>query len=337
MKKVFLFLFLVMINSMLFTQCDCNKPKPPVTDSTHHQVTTTITAPAFNADTAFVFVKKQVAFGPRIPNTAAQTKCATWLEKKLKAYCSNVVVQKTSLKVYDGHMVPCINLIASFNPQNPKRILLFAHWDTRPWSDQDSVIKNKPFDGADDGGSGVGILLEMARQFQMKAPDVGVDIALFDVEDYGPPSFETKWDETDQYALGTQYWCNNPHAANYKAYFGVLLDMTGAHGATFCWEETSRFYAPDVLNKVWTIAQQQGYGNYFIKQNVSGVIDDHYYVNKMNGTPCADIINMNNPNGRSFAPHWHTQQDNMNVIDANTLKAVGQTLMQVVYQEKGSF
>ena len=119
MKRVFLFLCLMMLFAVLFTRCDCNKPKPPVNDTTRHAVTTTIKAPEFDADTAFVFVKKQVDFGPRIPNTSAQTKCAAWLEKKLEAYCSDVVVQKTSIKVYDGHMVPCINLIASFNPKNP--------------------------------------------------------------------------------------------------------------------------------------------------------------------------------------------------------------------------
>lgn len=292
--------------------------------------------PVFNADSAYYDVAKQVGFGPRIPGTASQQKCSAWLIEKLKSYTPNVIIQNEKISVYNHNTVPCINIIASFNPTAAKRILLFAHWDTRPWSDQDSLNPKKTFDGADDGGSGVAILLEMARQMSKQPPSVGVDLAFFDVEDYGPPSFDKESKDDDWYALGTQYWAKNPHVANYRAYYGILLDMVGAKNATFPLEGTSRQNAPTVLQHVWSIAQSLGYGNYFLNLVAPPIIDDHNYVNSLNGTPSIDIVNLSKNTRTGFAAHWHTQQDNLNIIDKNTLNAVGQTLLQVIYTEPAS-
>ena len=125
----------------------------------------------------------------------------------------------------------------SFNPDKDKRILLFAHWDTRPYSDHDPDPANhkKPLDGADDGASGVGALLEIARQMGMKAPEVGVDIIFFDAEDYGTPEFaKDRYNDTsDTWCLGSRFWGKNPHKPGYKAEFGILLDMVGAKDAVF--------------------------------------------------------------------------------------------------------
>jgi hypothetical protein len=320
---------------LLLISCEQNKPsrddssgedfKNPAQSDVH--------VPDFNADTAYAFIAKQVSFGPRIPGTSAHATCAHWLEEKLRSYCKDVVLQDLQVEIYNGEKLPCKNLIASFNPQAEKRILLCAHWDTRPWSDRDSIDKKKQFDGADDGGSGVGVLLEIARQLSNLKTNAGIDIALFDVEDYGPPSWEPLNEDVDGYGIGTQHWANNPHHPQYRAYYGILLDMVGAKNATFLQEGTSMQYAPSVVRKVWGTANTLGYGNYFINEKANAVTDDHTYVNTINGTPCIDIINLNASAPNAFARHWHTQQDNMNVIDKNTLKAVGQTLLQVIYTE----
>ena len=327
---------------LLFTillLASCNGDKPKATDTnppaTPVKTITSATAPGFNADSAYAFIAKQVSFGPRIPGTVAQTNCANWLTAKLKSYTPHVIVQDVKVEIYNGKLVPCKNIIASFNPEISKRILLCAHWDTRPWSDQDSLKKKSAFDGADDGGSGVGVLLEIARLLSTQQAGVGIDIALFDVEDYGPPEWEAHSGEEQpiQYCLGTQHWAENPHVENYRAYFGILLDMVGAKNATFPQEGISLQYAPSVVKNVWATAHTLGYGNYFLYEKVGAITDDHAFINSLNGTPCIDIINMDKTSPNGFARHWHTQRDNMSVIDTNTLKAVGQTLLQVIFNE----
>jgi len=297
-----------------------------------------VVPPDFNADSAYNWVAAQVAYGPRIPNTPPSTQCGNWLSAKLKQYCNQVEDEVTQVKIYNGQLVSCHNITASFNPENKKRILLFTHWDTRPWSDQDASEKQKTFDGADDGGSGTAILLELARILKDKPCGVGVDILLEDVEDYGPPYFEPgKWKEDDAYCLGTQYWCH-AHEKKYNAYYGILLDMVGARDSKFYLEWSSMQYAPAVMQDIWNSARVAGFGSYFISQQTEhGVIDDHKYVNEILHIPAIDIIAMDLGSKTTFARHWHTQQDNMQVIDRATLKAVGQTLLQVLYNEPAAF
>jgi len=328
--KAFLFFALTLLS---LSGCDCNKTKPPVNAPPDKPVAT-VTPPDFNADSAYVSTQTQVDFGPRIPGTPAQTKCAAYFERFFKRLTPNVVVQDVSVPIYNGKQVPCKNIIASFNPENPKRILLFAHWDTRPFADRDSAHMDAKFDGADDGAAASAILMEIARLLKDKPANVGIDIALFDVEDYGPPSDEPKWDEKDQYALGTQYWCKHPHVPNYRAYYGVLLDMAAAKNARFLIEGVTQQYAPSVAQQIWNTASSLGYGNFFINEFANPIIDDHYYVNTMNGTPCVDIIYLDKSSATGFAPHWHTTLDNMNIVSRETMKAVGQTLLQVIYNEQ---
>ncbi|MEP7127892.1 MAG: M28 family peptidase [Chitinophagales bacterium] len=332
--KTFKSTALLLLIIAILIGCGEKKPKPDSTPATEGATKTTVNmvVPDFNADSAYTYVAKQVAFGPRIPGTAAQEKCAQWLYAQLKSYSSNVVLQDVKVELYNGKKVPCKNLIASFHPEMQKRILLCAHWDTRPWSDQDSLDKKSAFDGADDGGSGVAVLLEIARILSQQKTGVGIDIAFFDVEDYGPPYWDplSNEEKPTAYCIGTQYWANNPHVSNYRAYFGILLDMVGAKNATFPQEGLSLKFAPSVVKNVWDTANGLGYGNYFVYSKTNSITDDHAFVNSINGTPCIDIINMNS---RGFAKHWHTQQDNMSIIDKGTLKAVGQTLLQVIFNE----
>ena len=332
-SKLYL-LFALPIFCVQTTGCKNSQPKQEsTTPQPASEVTVKKTAPDFNADSAYTFIEKQVSFGPRIPGTPAQTSCANWLTQKMKSFTPDVIVQDVQVALYLQKNVACKNIIGSFNPQAKKRILLCAHWDTRPWSDRDKTEPKKPFDGADDGGSGVAVLLEIARQLKTDQPDVGIDIAFFDVEDYGPPAWESRQEDQNSYCLGTQEWANHPHVPNYRAYYGILLDMVGAKNATFLQEGLSLEYAPSIVKKVWDTGNALGYGNYFSYTKVNGITDDHTFVNSLNQTPCIDIISLDKTSGTGFPAHWHTQQDNMNIIDKNTLKAVGQTLLQVIYSE----
>ncbi len=304
--------------------------KDTVTET--HTRSGTITVPAFNAENAYAHIEAQVAFGPRVPGTIAQTQCAAWMKSKLQEYCDTVYVQQTQLTAGDKKTrLPCINLIGSFHPQAKTRILLLAHWDTRPWADRDSRDKDKPIDGADDGGSGVGVLLELARVIRenpLNNPDLGIDILLTDVEDYG----KSEWGD-DSYALGTQYWTRNPHVAGYKAKAGILLDMVGGKNARFPMEGNSQQYAPGVLREVWAAAGQSGYSSYFVYEQGGSITDDHVPVNEIIKIPTIDIINLPAGSSTGFVNHWHTHEDNMTNIDKGTLKAVGQTLLQYLYTQ----
>lgn len=293
-----------------------------------------VKSPDFNADSAFQLVQKQVDFGPRVPNTKQHDACGDFLVAKLKGYGLQVVEQAFKDTTFDNTILNGRNIIGSFNPSASKRILLAAHWDSRPFSDQDSLVKNKPVLAANDGASGVGILLEVARVLsaQKPAPEIGVDIIFFDAEDWG--SSDKAEDEYSGFCLGSQYWAANKHIPNYTAYFGILLDMAGAKGATFFKEGYSVQMAESVVNSVWNTASRIGYSNIFINERGGSITDDHLAVNKIAKIPMIDIIHTR-PNNmtKTFFDQWHTNDDTMEHIDPKTLKAVGQTLIQVIYQE----
>lgn len=285
--------------------------------------------PNFSPDSAYNHIEKQLSFGFRTPGSIGQKNCANWLELQLKQYCDTVYRQSVTVKGGDGKSLPCINLIGSINPNAKRRILLLTHWDSRPWADEDDSAKTKPILAADDAASGVGVLIELSRQIQLQkiSPDLGIDIFFTDVEDYG----KTEWGE-DSYCLGTQYWARNPHVAGYTADFGILLDMVGAKGATFPMEGISAQYAGEIQRNVYQAAHRAGYSSYFPFVQGGGITDDHKYVNELIKIPTIDIININANSNQVFKPHWHTHDDNMNIIDRATLKAVGQTLLQVIYE-----
>jgi glutaminyl-peptide cyclotransferase len=288
-----------------------------------------VTPPSFNADSAYYFVKAQVDIGPRIPGTAAHSKCADYLTAKLKSFGFEVIVQKGTIQTYDGKKFSLKNIIASYRPELKSRVLICSHWDTRPWADEDKQDGNKPFDGANDGASGVGVGLEVARQIRLSPPAVGVDIIFFDLEDYG----ETGGDDETSWCLGSQYWSKNLHKPDYYANFGILLDMVGGAHAVFPKEEESVNNASAIVDKVWKTANSSGYGSYFSTQTRAYVgTDDHLYVNQA-GIPCVDIIPFDEQNN-GFGDFHHTHKDNMSIIDKTTLKAVGQTLLEVIYNEK---
>ncbi|WP_321478649.1 M28 family peptidase [uncultured Bacteroides sp.] len=299
--------------------------------------TAKVIAPKFNADSAYQYVKAQVDFGPRVPNTSAHVACGNYLANKLTEFGATVTNQYAELISYDKKILKCRNIIGSYKPESKKRILLFSHWDSRPWADNDPNEKNHhtPILGADDGASGVGTLLEIARLINKKQPELGIDIIFFDAEDYGAPEFYQGEHKEEYWCLGTQYWAKNPHVQNYNARFGILLDMVGGKNATFYKEGYSLKYAKSVVKKVWKKAHELGYEKYFINEEGGFVTDDHYFVNKIARIPSIDII----PSDRKsesggFAPYWHTLKDNMDIINKTTLKVVGQTILEVIYNEK---
>ena len=316
--------------------CSCGQRSSNAQPETVTEVKqATTTAPSFNADSAYAFIDRQVSFGYRVPNMPGHKACGDYLAAELKRFGAQVYEQEMTLTAYDGTKLDCRNIIGSFNPEQEKRILLFAHWDTRPYSDEDPNPANhcKPIDGADDGASGVGVLLEIARQIGMKTPNIGIDIAFFDAEDYGVPEFakEQYGNTSDTWCLGSRFWGRNPHKPGYKAQFGILLDMVGARDAVFYKEYISMRYAARYVDEVWEKARNLGYGKYFINANGGAITDDHEAIIEETGIPCLDIINYDPNTEEGFRAHWHTQNDNMNVIDRDVLKAVGQTVIEIIY------
>jgi glutaminyl-peptide cyclotransferase len=295
-----------------------------------------IKTPIFNEDSSYAYVTNQVAFGPRVPNTKEHVACGEYLARFFMKQGGWVLRQEFKATAFDGKELQLKNIVVSYNHKATKRILLAAHWDTRPFADQDKADPKKPIDGANDGASGVGILMELARAINAaeKKPDVGFDIILFDGEDYGQPMFYPGPYQENSWCLGSQYWANHKHKSNYSAYYGVLLDMVGAKDATFAKEGVSMQNAPSVVQNVWNAAARLGYGKYFISYLSDPITDDHTYINKLALIPMIDIIEYENSDGNYFGSYWHTHDDNMDVIDKNTLKAVGQTLIEVLYREK---
>ena len=284
--------------------------------------------PQFDADSAYALVARQCEFGPRVPGTSAHAACAQWLTRQLEAVADTVLVQQASVTTFDGTKLGLKNIYAAFRPEIENRVLLLAHWDCRPWADADPdpSMRRRPVMGANDAASGVAVLLELARCLRGMPPTVGVDILLVDVEDWGADGDEDSW------ALGTQYWARHPQWVSTTPHYGVLLDMVGARGARFAPEYFSMEYASGFVGHVWNVAREAGYGNYFVGTQGGAVTDDHIYINRIAGIPCLDIIDMRpDQEGSGFFSAWHTTHDTMDQIDPSTLKAVGQTLLHLLY------
>jgi hypothetical protein len=282
---------------------------------------------AFNADSAYHFIQKQVDFGPRVPGSMSHGECALYLEQKLALWCDTAFTQNGNALDARGRHVDIKNIIGSINPEQKKRILLCAHWDTRPQADEDVDNPTEPADGANDGASGVGVLLEIARQLNLQRPDAGVDIIFFDAEDMGE-----RQGKAETWCLGSQYWAKNPHKKDYVARFGILLDMVGPKDAVFAIEGHSWEYAKPFVLDVWKKANTLGYGSTFVNYQGGFLVDDHYFISSILGIPTLDIIHYNANDNSGFGDFWHTHKDNMESIDKSSLKAVGETVFKVVME-----
>ena len=293
--------------------------------------------PAFNSDSAYAYIEKQMAFGPRVPNSAAHTQCAVWLIEQLRAFGAEVELQKGFMPDYRGANQQIYNIIGHFGTAETftrARILLGAHYDTRPWCDEEAEYENRFYNvpGANDGASGVGVLLEVARQLGQRLADstlyTPVDIIFFDCEDMGTPQFYTGAEREDTWCLGSQLWAMQYARNKLSMYqYGVILDMVGAPDAFFPKEMYSSHYAQNYQEKIWRSAAQLGYGALFSEQQSYPITDDHYYVNYLAGVPCVDIIHYDVRNATGFASWWHTRNDDMSNISKSTLQAVGEVVM----------
>jgi Zn-dependent M28 family amino/carboxypeptidase len=326
MKKVLYALLL----SVLAASCGGTKKAQDAGEQKANPVAVT-----FNADSAYAFCEQQCQFGPRVMNSEAHELCGQWIARKFRSYGLEVVEQKATLRGYDGTPLQSTNIIASYKPGVAPRLLVCAHWDSRPWADNDPDEANhrKPVMAANDGASGVAVMLEAARLL----PDslgVGIDFVCFDAEDWGIPQWADAEDPGDTWALGAQHWAANPHCDPNTIRFGILLDMVGGQQARFYREGYSMQRAKKVVDKVWKAADVAGYSSYFLQEECGWVTDDHVPVNDVAGIPCIDIINHYPAcEQSSFGPTWHTIHDDMEHIDRQTLKAVGQTLLQVLFTE----
>lgn len=280
----------------------------------------------FDADSAYSYVERQVAFGPRVNNTGSHLKAGEWLESELRRHGADVRLQETTLKAADGENIRIKNIFGQFNPESSSRLLLLAHWDSRPWADEDPLEANrkKPVDGANDGASGVGVLLEVARQLGRQNPEYGVDILFVDAEDRG------MHDDDESWALGCRYFAQNPIIKGYSPKEAILLDMVGAANACFAREQISMVNAPGLLDRVWKAARDAGFSSYFRDIPGGGVTDDHVELLKV-GIPAIDIIDFRPDSDTGFPAGWHTVNDNMGAIDKESLRAVGQTVLQFIY------
>lgn len=293
--------------------------------------------PTFCEDSAMQSINTQCAFGPRVTGTEAHRLCGDYIVETFKRYGCTVTEQTAELTAYNGQKLPGRNIIASVNPDNMDRILICAHWDCRPWADNDPDEKNHktPILAANDAASGVAVMLELARQIQSLQLNFGVDFICFDAEDWGTPQWdeENYPDSHDSWCLGSTYWATNPHKENYEARYGILLDMVGGRGSKFAQESYSLYYAPTVVQMLWHLASQIGYGAFFSMEEGGGVVDDHVPVNQIANIPCIDIIPHFENGPSSFGPTWHTVADTPENIDPAVLKAVGQSVLQLIYND----
>lgn len=288
----------------------------------------------FNGDSAYRHIAAQVEMGPRVPGSDAHSECRQYIENMLRHYGADTVISQTfTTKAFTGDMLTLTNITGKINNKADRRILLAAHWDTRPWAEHDSNsdARQRPIPGANDGGSGVGVLLELARVLKSAPADIGIDLVFFDGEDYGNSSTWGNSDET--WCLGSQYWAdNNSYTEATRPAYGIVLDMVGGKNAKFHREVSSNVNAPEIVDKVWDIARRSGKGGTFVNSLGGNIIDDHLQLNRA-GIPSIVIIESNNPRTRSFNPTWHTQSDDLSNIDRKSLKNVGQTILNLIYEE----
>ncbi len=336
MKKINILKYFAITIVLVAMSCksgDSTKQEP---SSSSIQDTEQRSIPVFSGDSAFLFIEKQLEFGPRNPGSRGHAFAKQWLADKLGQYTDTLILQNFKAVTWDKKSLDATNIIGMFNPDAKERVLLAAHWDTRSIAEEDSdpAMRNKPILGADDGGSGVGVLLEIARQLSENEISIGVDIVFFDAEDQG----QNGGNDMNSWCLGAQHWSKNLPWPGYKPVFGILLDMVGSKTPRFTREAISLNFARDVTDRVWKIASNSGYGGYFVMDESGPITDDHYFVNTIAKIPMINIINRPVDSKTGFGDYWHTHRDNLDIIEKRSLKAVGQVVLQVLYKvDDGSF
>ena len=294
--------------------------------------------PAFSTDSAMAYLKAQTDLGPRVPGSQAHKECGDYLVERLTAFgADSVIEQNVMVKAWNGDMLPLRNILARFNSDAPgDPILLLAHWDSRPWADAetDATKTGQPIDGANDGASGVAVIMEIARMAGEHGSIMPLDVLFVDGEDYGSPG-DSGGDETT-WCLGTQAWLETlPYSNSKRPRYAILLDMVGGKGARFHREIVSNAYARDIVDMVWNTATSIGLSDRFANTQGGAVVDDHLFLNRY-GIPAIDIIENYNESTGSFNPTWHTLDDNYENIDPSTISDTGRLISYLTIKRKQS-
>lgn len=333
MKRIIPFATLIGFSLCLSVVTGCGKTAKPAGEVPAESVE--LTPVAFSADSAMAYLRAQCDFGPRVPDSEAHRRCGDYIAGKFRAFGLDVKEQRTTVTGWDGARLGCRNIVASYRPEAEERIVIAAHWDSRPWADADpdSANHRKPVPAANDGASGVAVMLETARRLAELKPAVGVDFVCFDVEDRGAPYWGEAPADGSDWCLGSQHWAREAAAAGYKARYGILLDMVGGRDARFCYEGYSMRHAEAVMRRLWDTAAAVGGDGVFLKQDGSWATDDHVPMNQVAGIPTVDIIPYVAGDGSAFGSTWHTVSDTPENISPETLRIVGQTLLQMISEE----
>lgn len=321
---------LLLAISMLFGAC-AGRPASANPTASVASEKQSAAIPVFSGDSAYAAVAAQVDMGPRYPGSDAAEECAVWIKEQLNKYGADTVIVQHDMvpdPMNTSRRVPLNNILGRFNTQAKNRIMLVAHYDTRPIADEESdpTLAAKPIPGANDGGSGVGVMIELARLMSLKRPDAGVDLLFVDLEDSGTTH------EDDTWCIGSQYFASHlpfTSAAD-RPRAAIVLDMVGAPGARFHRELFSDHYNRGLVDRVWGAARVAGYASRFPDEAGGAILDDHLPLIRA-GIPTIDIVENRAEATGSFPAAWHTHADDMTNIDRATLEAVGRTMAQVIY------
>lgn len=282
--------------------------------------------PEFDGESAFAYLTRQTDFGPRAPGTAAHSQCLLFLTTEMQKFAEAVNKQEFSHKGHEGKNILMTNVISSFNLKATTRILLLAHWDSRPFCDEDPDPRNhdKPVLGANDGASGIAVLLEIARHLKQQPPAVGIDVLFTDGEDYG------KRGDNNNYLLGARYFAKNI-SPDFKPAFGILIDMIGDAQLEIPKDQYSIRYAPEIVDLIWSKARELGV--YQFSERLQGyVMDDHLPLNEI-GIKTVDLIDFAYPDESNR--YWHTVEDTPDKCSPGSLEAVGKVLLDIIYTYPG--
>jgi hypothetical protein len=271
----------------------------------------------FDGERAFSYLQQQVAFGPRIPGTTAHERTADWILAHLRGTADTVIVQAFTHVNRHGDTLHLRNFIGRFRPSQTDRVLYLAHWDTRPHADQSANLaaQRMPVPGANDGASGVAVLLGVADALKAKPPALGVDLLFVDGEDYGD------FADSNDVLIGSRYFAAH-QPLGYPPLFAVLFDMVGDKDLGIYYEGNSETGAPEVVDRVWRTAHDLGYDRYFLRGIKHTLIDDHVSLQKV-GIHAIDVVDFDYPS-------WHTTEDTIDKVSGASLQIVGDVAVAVV-------
>jgi glutaminyl-peptide cyclotransferase len=273
----------------------------------------------FDGEGALAYAKAQVDFGPRVPGTPGAQRAGDWIIARMRERADTVIVQSWTQTFSDGRQVPLRNIFARFRPDLPDRVLYLVHWDTRPISDaaEDPAQRNIPVPGANDGASGVGLLVALGDALKKTPPAVGVDLLFVDGEDYG------NFDSDQDVLMGSKYFASHLPTPTYRPIFGVLWDMIGDKDLRIKQEQNSVSQAPEVVRRVWQQAAELGHDDVFVEESTGYPITDDHIPLLQAGLRVIDVIDLD-------YPYHHRPTDTIDKISALSLSIVGEVAEALV-------